>query len=461
MEKHFEVRAYRPHASSFAVVVQDITDRLRDEQALAERERLLSAILETTQEGFFIAEADGRFSAVNSSYCKMLGYTRDEFLAMAISDQTEGATPEAMAKRQERVRLEGHDRFETKHRRKDGSLFDAEISTSFLNEDGGKYIAFCRDITERKKTLRLIHEQGERLELALSGTGTCLWDWDMKSGAMILDPNWSRLLGYPLSDLHDVNKARWKEICHPEDLAASEKTLERYLAGELPRYECELRVKRYDGLWLWVRNQGEIVDRDAEGRPQRMIGLMFDIETQKENERKLRSALGDKEALLSELYHRTRNSMQLINAMLELKKQEIGDHQVFAAFDDIQNKILAMALVQQKLYEANCLVSIDLGSYVSDLLELYRSEHSGIPTSIDFVAEGGGVDVSADIAIPCGLIISELVGIPWSTPSPSERGERFPWPSTRTQGEPSISRNGTTASDCPRATIQGCRAAWG
>jgi two-component sensor histidine kinase len=139
-------------------------------------------------------------------------------------------------------------------------------------------------------------------------------------------------------------------------------------------------------------------------------GLVSDLEARKEGEERLRSTLKEKEALVSELYHRTKNSMQLINAMLELKRREIGDPRVDAAFNDIENKILAMALVQEKLYQSDRLSSIDLGSYVTDLIDRLRMELPPGPSLIDFQAEGESIEVSVDIAIPCGLILSELIG---------------------------------------------------
>jgi PAS domain S-box-containing protein len=420
--RHFEVRAYRPAAGTFVTLIQDITERLRDEKALAEREHLLGAILETTEEGFFILDKNARFTATNEAGCRLLGYSREELLGMELPQICTEACLNRIGAKLEKIRNTGHDRFESQYRHKSGGIFDVEVSSSFLNEDGGKYIIFCQDISERKLTEHILMEQEERLALALGGTGTCLWDWNMATGEMILDPNWAKMLGYPPEELAGIKKDKWEEICHPEDREASREALARHLAGETPRYSCELRVKHKAGHWSWVINQGELVERDAEGKPLRMIGLMFDISAQKENERQLRVALKEKGTLLSELYHRTKNSMQLINAMLELKKQEIGNEEVFAAFDDIQNKILAMALVQEKLYQSDRLDSIDLGSYVSDLMELFESEMPVSPKDISFAAEAGRVPVSADIAIPCGIIISELIGNSVSHAFP-ERGK--------------------------------------
>jgi PAS domain S-box-containing protein len=410
LNKYFEIRAYRPAAGLFAMMLQDITDRLNDEHALAERERLLRVVLATTGEGFFIADSRGRIGSVNRSYCDMMGYTEEELLGMTLQEQSDGVRPEQIKGRLDRIRRSGHDTFETRHRRKDGSVIDVEVTSSYLDEGEGQFVAFVRDITERKKAERLYREQGERLELALRGTGAGLWDWNVQTGEIILDRNWERILGYPDDEVREATMDRWGELCHPEDLRRSAVVFAKHMAGDLPRYECEIRIRHRDGHWVWALNQGELVERDGAGRPLRMIGLMFDIGAQKGIEEKLRVALSEKESLLSELYHRTKNSMQLINAMLELKKQELNDAEAETAFEDIENKILAMALVQEKLYQSDRLDSIDLGSYMTDLVELLKNEMPATATAIAFAAQGSSIKVSADIAIPCGLIMSELIG---------------------------------------------------
>ncbi len=412
----FEVSAYRPETGLFAVMVQDITDRLRKEEAVTEREAFLRAVLETTGDGFFTADSELRIVDVNSSYCALMGYSREEMLSLTILDHCAASTKEKVSAHLAKIRRQGQDRFETLHRRADGSVVDVEITASYLGGDTRKIIAFCRDISQRKRTERLVRDQDERLSLALDGTGAGLWDWNMVTGDMLLDRNWGKLAGYSLEETANRNMSLWAEICHPEDRRISEEALARHLAGELPRYECELRIRHKEGHWIWVLNQGELVERNEAGQALRMIGLTFEIGARKEAEEKLRTTLGEKEALVSELYHRTKNSMQLINAMLELKKQEVEDSSLHTAFDDIQNKILAMALVQEKLYQADCLTSIDLGSYVTDLVDRLRSDMPISGADIAFFAESNEsneserIEVSADIAIPCGLVLSELIG---------------------------------------------------
>lgn len=150
LHKHFEVRAYCPQPGQFATLFTDITERVQTHQKLVENEQYLSAILQTSQDGFWVVNLQGRFVDVNAAYCKMSGYTREELLQLGINDIDADETPEATHARIARIWERGSDVFEARHRRKYGSIFHVEVSVTFLPRDGGLMVCFCRDITERK-----------------------------------------------------------------------------------------------------------------------------------------------------------------------------------------------------------------------------------------------------------------------------------------------------------------------
>ena len=123
--------------------VQDITERMWSEVEY-------QTILKTTRDCFCICDLQGRFLDVNDAYCELIGYRREELLAMAIPDVAAVENPEDTRAHVEKVIATGSDRFETLHRRKDGSLVNFEVSANFMPEGGGRIIVFLRDITLRK-----------------------------------------------------------------------------------------------------------------------------------------------------------------------------------------------------------------------------------------------------------------------------------------------------------------------
>jgi len=153
------IDAADPEARQLLLSMSDITQQKRAEAALAERERYLQKILQTSADGFWVLDMNGRFTDVNDAYCRMSGYGREEFLALAIHDIDAIEGPEETAKRIGRIIEKGTDIFETRHRRKDGSAFDVEVSVAYWESGGGQFVCFCRDITERKRNELQLRER--------------------------------------------------------------------------------------------------------------------------------------------------------------------------------------------------------------------------------------------------------------------------------------------------------------
>jgi PAS domain S-box-containing protein len=129
--------------------VTDITER-------KEAEAEYRTILATAMDGFWISDHEGRFIDVNDAACRHLGYSREELLGgMRIKDIEAAESPEDVAPHIRKIREVGHNRFETLHRRRDGTLVDTEVSVNYLDIGGGRFFVFIRDITERKKAERI------------------------------------------------------------------------------------------------------------------------------------------------------------------------------------------------------------------------------------------------------------------------------------------------------------------
>ncbi|MDO9080681.1 MAG: PAS domain S-box protein, partial [Desulfuromonadales bacterium] len=123
------------------------------------------AILQAAMDGFWMVDMQGRLLEVNAAYCRMIGYSEAELLTMSIADLEVIETAEVIAARIVRIKELGGDRFETRHRRKDGTIIDLEVSTQYQPFGGGRTIAFLRDITDvtGRKEVELALQQEQRL----------------------------------------------------------------------------------------------------------------------------------------------------------------------------------------------------------------------------------------------------------------------------------------------------------
>ena len=149
--------------------------------------------------------------------------------------------------------------------------------------------------------------------------------------------------------------------------------------------------------------------RDDAGVVWGALECMMDVSDIKAAEQKLLVALHEKEMLLKEVHHRVKNNMQVISALLTLQAAKLSDENVNRAFRDCQNRIKAMALVHETLYKAENLAQISLGQYVTilarSLFDAYGAHEKKIALSI----EADGITLAVDQAVPCGMIINEIL----------------------------------------------------
>ena len=151
------IRSEKGEVRRVLAAARDITAIKQAQQDVRLQADRHQTMLLTIPDGYWIVDNNGKILDVNDNYLKMSGYTREEFLNFSISDFEALETSEETAQHIKKIFQTGFDRFESKHKRKDGSFFNVEISTSYL-KTANYFIVFIRDITERKKT-------EERLEI--------------------------------------------------------------------------------------------------------------------------------------------------------------------------------------------------------------------------------------------------------------------------------------------------------
>ena len=148
-------------------VVVDVTDRFQAQEEIAERERFLQALFETSHDGIMITAADGSIIEVNDAFCRLTGYSKEELCGMTPAQLDVRESPEGMAKRIERMRGSGGERLETQYRQKSGELVNVEVTISFVDHLGGRFVTINRDISDRKRREEVERELLREKEILL------------------------------------------------------------------------------------------------------------------------------------------------------------------------------------------------------------------------------------------------------------------------------------------------------
>ncbi len=151
-----------------------------------------------------------------------------------------------------------------------------------------RWYGATEDIHERVVAEQALIESERHMALAVEGAGLSTWDWNLRSGDVIRDPRWARMLGYDDGVTH--HKAFWEEHTHPEDWPTVVATWEAHCKNETHPFRVEYRMRHQSGEWRWILTHGRIVERDALG-PVRACGINQDVTKRREQEREERTAI--------------------------------------------------------------------------------------------------------------------------------------------------------------------------
>jgi two-component system, sensor histidine kinase PdtaS len=140
-----------------------------------------------------------------------------------------------------------------------------------------------------------------------------------------------------------------------------------------------------------------------------ILGSIVDMTDSRRAAEQFRASLQEKETLLKEVHHRVKNNLQVISSLLSIQSRSVEDPRAAAMLLESQNRVHSIALVHEKLYEAGDLGRVDFGNYMQALGDHLQSAWAGAEERISIAVEAAGLLLPLDVAIPCGLIVNELV----------------------------------------------------
>jgi PAS domain S-box-containing protein len=265
----------------------DIEDRKQAEKALNAQARRYKTLMETSTDSIYVLDENGDLQEANVAFLRRRGYTAAEVKGSNVADWDARWTREQL---QERLRkLVGGDAvFETRHRCKDGSIFDVEVCATSVRI-GGEQLFFCvtRDITERKQAEQALRESEQRFRELAENINEVFWLSDDQNTRMhYISPAYEKVWGRSCESLYAAPKS-WMDAVHPEDKQQVLATVAKRSLNET--YHNTYRIVRPDGSIRWIRDRGFPV-RDESGEAVRFAGIAEDITESKAIAKALESA---------------------------------------------------------------------------------------------------------------------------------------------------------------------------
>jgi PAS domain S-box-containing protein len=246
------------------------------------------SILQTAMDGIWLTDEHGRFVEVNETYCRMSGYSMQELLTMSIPDVESLETASETAAHLKELIERGEDRFESQHRRKDGSIYDVEVSVQYRPDDGGQLVVFVQDITERKRAEEALRKSEERFILAMKASSDGLFDWNLETNEIYYSPAWKKMLGYEDHELPN-DFSIWENLIDFEGLKKSWELQNKLVSRQIERFVVEFKMKHKNGHWVHILSRAEAIFNDN-GQAVRMVGTHTDITERKRTEEALRAS---------------------------------------------------------------------------------------------------------------------------------------------------------------------------
>jgi len=394
------------------IMHEDITERKQAEDALRESEENFRELAEKSPLGVVIADEKGDHLYVNKRFAEITGYSIDELIGMNGFEVL--TRPEDKRKYIERMekRMKGEPHKEQYERvllRKDGTAILTEFFTTKTKWKGEKCpMTIVQDITERKQMEEALRESEKRLRLSLTGSGVSFWEWFPQNGRIHFDDHWARILGYDPGE-KDFNFEWWNESTHPDSKPVFERALNDYLEGRKSRYELEYQIQTKTGDWKWIWAAGECVEWDKNRKHVRFLGTHRDITKSKQAAEQTKASLKEKEALLGEIHHRVKNNLQIISSLLDMRVMRTDNKEMIHVFEDTRSKIHTMALIHEQLYRSEKFNEIDISDHIRELVNHLSQVHARRNVSITPHIESSVVYLSITQAIPCALVINELI----------------------------------------------------
>ena len=277
-------------------ILSDITLQRKNERLLYELKNLAEEneakyrlLVEYQNDLVVKVDTEGRFLYVSPSYCRLFAKEEKELIGNSFFPLVHEDDRDSTAKAMEQLKVKPYSCYlEQRAMTSIGWRWLAWNDKAVLDTTGNiiAIVGAGRDITQRKEFEDKLCESENRLLGVLTAINHSVWDWRLDSNEVYFDDRYYRMAGYEPGEFKN-NYNEWLKRIHPNDVEGCLQSIKNHLEGVNDIYDFEFRFLKKNGDWLWIRGRGKIMERDADGRPLRMLGTHADITKRKDVEAKL------------------------------------------------------------------------------------------------------------------------------------------------------------------------------
>lgn len=401
-------------SNTVSMVVRDITDRKMAEDGLRVSEERLRLALTAAKQGIYDLDLRTGIAQVSNEYATMLGYdpatfkeTNAQWAARMHPDDREnvygvyeayirGEIPTYEVEFRQRVKSG-----EWKWVLSIGSIVERDAEGCPL-----RMLGTHTDISERKEREMALCEADARLQEAQAMAKLGNWELDLVSNRLFWSDEIFRIFEIDQTKFLASYEGFLNAI-HPDDRAMVNEAYTQSVQSHVP-YMIVHRLLMQDGRVKHVMERGETF-YDAQGQPSRSVGTVQDITVQRMAELQTEQALQEKEILLREIHHRVKNNLQLVSSLLYFQTKKVRSDEDRAVIQELQDRIKSMMLVHEMLYRSGDLARIAFTGYLQALVDSVQQSYGRLRGKVEILVETQPVTLSVDLALPIGLIVSELL----------------------------------------------------